>query len=342
MPHLLIAGATGSGKSACLNSIIISLLYKTSPDDVRLILIDPKEVEFRVYQDMPHLLIKSIINDTEQAIRAFKWAKTEMDRRYKLLSKYCVRNIQEFNNSNYVKDGIEEKLPRIVIVVDELCELMLSVNRKDLEEKIMSMAQKARAAGLHLILATQRPSVDVITGTIKANLPSRIAFAVSSFNDSRTILDQGGAESLLGRGDMLYAPADMPQPKRVQGAFITTDEVTSVVEYVKSHNQVDYDDSVEELIMTAEAPQGESGVSDGDEDDEFDPLIKDVCRRVIETGQASTSMIQRRFSVGYARASRIIDQMETRKFIGPLEGSNKPREVYITAEQFRETFGEDV
>ncbi len=342
MPHLLIAGATGSGKSACLNSIIISLLYKTSPDDVRLILIDPKEVEFRVYQDMPHLLIKSIINDTEQAIRAFKWAKTEMDRRYKLLSKYCVRNIQEFNNSNYVKDGIEDKLPRIVIVVDELCELMLSVNRKDLEEKIMSMAQKARAAGLHLILATQRPSVDVITGTIKANLPSRIAFAVSSFNDSRTILDQGGAESLLGRGDMLYAPADMPQPKRVQGAFITTDEVTSVVEYVKSHNQVDYDDSVEELIMTAEVPPSESGASDGDDDDEFDPLIKDVCRRVIETGQASTSMIQRRFSVGYARASRIIDQMETRKFIGPLEGSNKPREVYITAEQFRETFGEDV
>lgn len=170
----------------------------------------------------------------------------------------------------------------------------------------------------------------------------RIAFAVSSFNDSRTILDQGGAESLLGRGDMLYAPADMPQPKRVQGAFITTDEVTSVVEYVKSHNQVDYDDSVEELIMTAEAPPSESGASDGDDDDEFDPLIKDVCRRVIETGQASTSMIQRRFSVGYARASRIIDQMETRKFIGPLEGSNKPREVYITAEQFRETFGEDV
>lgn len=342
MPHLLIAGATGSGKSACLNSIIISLLYKSSPDDVRLILIDPKEVEFRVYQDMPHLLIKSIINDTEQAIRAFKWAKIEMDRRYKLLSKYCVRNIQEFNNSNYVKDGIEEKLPRIVIIVDELCELMLSVNRKDLEEKIMSMAQKARAAGLHLILATQRPSVDVITGTIKANLPSRIAFAVSSFNDSRTILDQGGAESLLGRGDMLYAPADMPQPKRVQGAFITTDEVTSVVEYVKSHNQVDYDDSVEELIMTPEAPPSESGAADGEEDDEFDPLIKDVCRRVIETGQASTSMIQRRFSVGYARASRIIDQMETRKFIGPLEGSNKPREVYITAEQFRETFGEDV
>ena len=342
MPHLLIAGATGSGKSACLNSIIISILYKSSPDDVRLILIDPKEVEFRVYQDMPHLLIKSIINDTEQAIRAFKWAKVEMDRRYKLLSKYCVRNIQEFNNSSYVKDGIEEKLPRIIVVVDELCELMLSANRKDLEDKIMSMAQKARAAGLHLILATQRPSVDVITGTIKANLPSRIAFAVSSFNDSRTILDQGGAESLLGRGDMLYAPADMPQPKRVQGAYITTEEVTSVVEYVKQHNQIDFDESVEELIMTPETPANDGASGEDGEDDEYDPLIKDVCRRVIETGQASTSMIQRRFSVGYARASRIIDQMEARKFIGPLEGSNKPREVYITAEQFRETFGEDV
>ncbi|MCI8612924.1 MAG: DNA translocase FtsK [Clostridia bacterium] len=342
MPHLLIAGATGSGKSACLNSIIASILYKASPEDVRLILIDPKEVEFRIYRDMPHLLMKEIINETDQAIRAFKWAKLEMDRRYKLLSQYCTRNIQEFNACSAVKDGIEEKMPRIVIVVDELCELMMSGNRKDMEDKIMSMAQKARAAGIHLILATQRPSVDVITGTIKANLPSRIAFAVASFNDSRTILDQGGAESLLGRGDMLYSPADMPQPKRVQGAFITSEEVASIVEFVKAHNAVDYDSAAEELIMTEETPVAESGASASDGDDEFDPLIKDVLRRVIETGQASTSMVQRRFSVGYARASRIVDQMESNHFIGPMEGANKPREVFITAEQFREMFGEDL
>ncbi len=341
MPHLLIAGATNSGKSACLNSIITSILYKASPDEVRLILIDPKEVEFRIYQDMPHLLIKDIISETDQAIRAFKWAKNEMDRRYKLLSRYYARNIQEFNANACVKDGIEEKMPRIVIIVDELCELMMSSNRKDLEDKIMSMAQKARAAGIHLILATQRPSVDVITGTIKANLPSRIAFSVTSFNDSRTILDQGGAESLLGRGDMLYSPADMAQPKRVQGAFIKSKEVEDVVNYVKSHNTSDYDSSVEDLIMTEETPVTDNA-GGGDDDEEFDPLIKDVLRRVIETGQASTSMIQRRFSVGYARASRIIDQMEMHHFIGPLEGSNKPREVYITAEQFRETFGEDI
>ncbi len=340
MPHLLIAGATNSGKSACLNSIITSILYKASPDEVRMILIDPKEVEFRIYQDMPHLLIKDIISETDQAIRAFKWAKNEMDRRYKLLSHYYARNILEFNSNACVKDGIEEKMPRIVIIVDELCELMMSANRKDLEDKIMSMAQKARAAGIHLILATQRPSVDVITGTIKANLPSRIAFSVSSFNDSRTILDQGGAESLLGKGDMLYSPADMAQPKRVQGAFIKSKEVEDVVNYVKEHNQSDYDSSVEDLIMTEETPATDS--TGGDDDEEFDPLIKDVLRRVIETGQASTSMIQRRFSVGYARASRIIDQMEMHRFIGPLEGSNKPREVYITAEQFRETFGEDI
>ena len=340
MPHLLIAGATNSGKSACLNSIITSILYKASPDEVRMILIDPKEVEFRIYQDMPHLLIKDIISETDQAIRAFKWAKNEMDRRYKLLSRYYARNILEFNSNACVKDGIEEKMPRIVIIVDELCELMMSANRKDLEDKIMSMAQKARAAGIHLILATQRPSVDVITGTIKANLPSRIAFSVSSFNDSRTILDQGGAESLLGKGDMLYSPADMAQPKRVQGAFIKSKEVEDVVNYVKEHNQSDYDSSVEDLIMTEETPATDS--TGGDDDEEFDPLIKDVLRRVIETGQASTSMIQRRFSVGYARASRIIDQMEMHRFIGPLEGSNKPREVYITAEQFRETFGEDI
>lgn len=341
MPHLLIAGSTGSGKSACLNSIIMSILYKASPEEVRLILIDPKEVEFAIYKDMPHLLIKDIINDTEHAVNAFKWAKMEMDRRYKLLSRYCVRSLAEFNNSQAVKDGLEEKLPRIVIIVDELCELIMSPAKKELEERIMSMAQKARAAGLHLILATQRPSVDVITGTIKANLPSRVAFAVTSYNDSRTILDQGGAESLLGRGDMLYAPNDMPEPKRVQGAYVTTEEVATIVGFVKEHNPCDYDDDVESDIMFTKEAIIEKNPDDDEDDDGFDVLMKQVLKRVITSGQASTSMIQRRFSVGYARASRIIDQMESNRFIGPLEGS-KPREVYITREQFRELFGEDV
>lgn len=341
MPHLLIAGSTGSGKSACLNSIIMSILYKASPDDVRMILIDPKEVEFAIYKNMPHLLIKDIINDTAHAVNAFKWAKFEMDRRYKLLSKYCVRSLAEFNNSQVVKDGIEEKLPRIVIIVDELCELIMSPAKKELEERIMSMAQKARAAGLHLILATQRPSVDVITGTIKANLPSRVAFAVTSYNDSRTILDQGGAEALLGRGDMLYAPNDMPEPKRVQGAYVTTEEVSTIVSFVKENNPCDYDEDVENEIMVTKEAVAEKGPADDEDDDGFDVLMKQVLKRVIISGQASTSMIQRRFSVGYARASRIVDQMESNRFIGPLEGS-KPREVYITREQFRELFDEDV
>lgn len=341
MPHLLIAGATGSGKSACLNSIIMSILYKSTPDDVRLILIDPKEVEFAIYRNMPHLLMKDIINDTAHAVNAFKWAKAEMDRRYKLLSKYCVHNLAEFNNSQAVKEGIEEKLPRIVIIVDELCELMMSPSKKELEERIMSMAQKARAAGLHLVLATQRPSVDVITGTIKANLPSRIAFAVTSYTDSRTILDQGGAEALLGRGDMLYAPSDMPEPKRVQGAYVTTEEVTTIVNFVKENNPCDFDEELENEIMVTKEVAPEKSADDDEDDDGFDVLMKPVLKRVIISGQASTSMIQRRFSVGYARASRIIDQMETNRFIGPLEGS-KPREVYITREQFREIFGEDV
>lgn len=341
LPHLLIAGATGSGKSACLNSIIMSILYKASPDDVRLILIDPKQVEFVMYREMPHLLIKDIVNEPEQAINAFKWAKIEMERRYKLMSKHCVRNISEFNNSPAVKDGSEEKLPYIIIIVDELSDLMMSSSRKkDLEDKIMSMAAKARAAGLHLILATQRPSVDVITGTIKANLPSRIAFAVTSNADSRTILDSIGAETLLGRGDMLYAPSDMPEPKRVQGAFVTTEDVSAVVSYVKEHNESVYDESAAHDIMFKEEKQAEIE-EDFDEGDGYDSLMRDVLRRVIESGQASTSMIQRRFSVGYARASRIIDQMETSAFIGPLEGS-KPREVYITREQFAELFGEEV
>lgn len=340
MPHLLIAGATGSGKSACLNSIIISILYKSSPEDVRMILIDPKRVEFNMYQGIPHLMGSEIINDAQQAINVLTWAKEEMDRRYTLFGNHRVRNLPEFNKSEAVKSGEEPKLPYIVLIVDELAELMLDNNKKVLEGKIMSIAQKARAAGIHLILATQRPSVDVITGTIKANLPSRIAFTVKSIVDSRTILDECGAETLLGRGDMLYSPVGMDDPKRVQGAFVTDKEVLAISEYVRENNEADFD----EEFATAIAKRNDEPETDGDEeegDKEFDSLIPEVLKCVIESGSASTSMIQRRFSVGYARASRIIDQMELHKFIGPLEGS-KPRAVYISREQYKELFGTDL
>lgn len=340
MPHLLIAGATGSGKSACLNSIIISILYKASPDDVRMILIDPKRVEFNMYQGIPHLMGAEIINDAQQAINVLTWAKEEMDRRYTLFGTYRVRNLPEFNKSDAVKSGEEQKLPYIVLIVDELAELMLDNNRKVLEGKIMSIAQKARAAGIHLILATQRPSVDVITGTIKANLPSRIAFSVKSIVDSRTILDQCGAETLLGRGDMLYSPVGMDDPKRVQGAFVTDKEVLAVTEFVRDNNEADFDEEFTAAIVKRN-DEPEADEDGGEEDKEFDNLMPDVLKCVIESGSASTSMIQRRFSVGYARASRIIDQMEMHKFIGPLDGS-KPRAVYISREQYKELFGIDL
>lgn len=340
MPHLLIAGATGSGKSACLNSIIISMLYKSSPEDVRLILIDPKRVEFNMYQGIPHLLGSDIINDAQQAINVLTWAKDEMDRRYTLFGNHRVRNLPEFNKSDAVRSGEEQKLPYIVLIVDELAELMLDNNKKVLEGKIMSIAQKARAAGIHLILATQRPSVDVITGTIKANLPSRIAFSVKSIVDSRTILDECGAETLLGRGDMLYSPVGMDDPKRVQGAFVTDKEVMAVAEYVRENNEADFDEEFTAAI-TKRNDEPETDGDDEEDSKEFDSLMPEVLKCVIESGAASTSMIQRRFSVGYARASRIIDQMELHKFIGPLEGS-KPRAVYISREQYKELFGTDL
>lgn len=341
MPHLLIAGTTGSGKSACLNAIIISMLYKSSPDDVRLILVDPKQVEFVLYRGMPHLLIKNPINDCAQAINAFKWARDEMERRYTMFAQYAARNLADFNECSAVKTGLEVKLPRIVIIVDELAELMLAPNAKELEDNIKSMAQKGRAAGMHLVIATQRPSVDVITGTIKANFPSRIAFKVKSLTDSRTILDQMGAETLLGNGDMLYAPTDWPDPKRIQGAFISTEEVTNVVDFIRQNNETDFDQAVEDIILKAQEEKVSSQDEEKSGDAAMDPLMKDVLRKVIETGQASASFIQRRFSVGYARAARIIDQMEEKGFIGPMDGV-KPREVFITREKFAELYGEAV
>ncbi len=341
MPHLLVAGATGSGKSVCLNSIITSFMYKASPEDLRMILIDPKLVEFAPYRDMPHLLIKNIINDSTQAINAFKWARDEMDRRYAVFAQYGVRNLSDYNECPAVVSGAEVKLPRIVIIVDELAELMIAKNAKELEQHIMSMAQKARAAGMHLILATQRPSVDVLTGTIKANFTSRIAFAVKSQADSRTILDFAGAETLLGKGDMLYAPLGQKE-QRVQGALITDAEVVSVVQYVKDHNEVDYDEEVEKIIMKK---LEDTAMQNTDEEKTVeaveDPLMKEVLKKIIESKSASASQIQRKFSVGYNRAARLIDLMEDKGYIGPLDGG-KPREVYITREKFIEIYGEDI
>jgi len=335
-PHLLIAGATGSGKSVCLNSILLSIAYKASPEDVRLILVDPKRVEFTVYKGMPHLL-SDIICDDKQALNAFKWLRAEMERRYLMFSRNIVRNIGEFNASRAVAEGEEEKLPYIVLIVDELADLMSSNCKKELEENIMSIAQKARAAGIHLILATQRPSVDVITGTIKANLPSRIAFSLKSVVDSRTILDAQGAETLLGKGDMLYAPQGVDDPRRVQGAWVTSEEVASVVDYVNAHNETDFDEEVVKAIAHEEPPAGMASALSEAEDLGYDPLLPDILKSVIEMGTASTSFIQRRFAMGYARAARISDYMEAQGFIGPSEGS-KPRSVYITWEKYKELF----
>ncbi|MCL2798035.1 MAG: FtsK/SpoIIIE domain-containing protein [Firmicutes bacterium] len=343
MPHLLIAGATGSGKSVCLNSVIMSIVYKSSPEDVRLILVDPKLVEFTGYKNLPHLLTGEIITDSVQAFNTFKWLKEEMDRRYLMFSKHhLVKNLGDYNRCDAVKSGEEEKLPAIVLIVDELAELMLGKNQKELEEKIMSMSQKARAAGIHLILATQRPSVDVITGTIKANLPSRIAFSVKSIFDSRTILDSKGAEALLGRGDMLYAPIGVDDPKRVQGAFVTNEEVAAVIEYVKEHNEAVFDTEFLKAISVREKSKDDDFDDDDDdgEDTGFDPLMPNILKLVLETGTASTSFIQRRFSIGFARAARIMDAMEENGFIGPLEGS-KPRAVLATWDLYRELFGDE-
>lgn len=336
MPHLLVAGATNSGKSVCLNSIIISLIYKTSPEDVKLILVDPKRVEFALYNSLPHLLIPKVITESDKAINAFSWAINEMERRFAIFMESRVRNLDEYNALDGVKKCEMEKLPFIVIIVDELADLIMTA-KKEAEEKIMRLAQKARACGIHLILATQRPSVDVITGTIKANFPSRIAFSVTSFQDSRTILDQGGAEKLLGKGDMLYSPSDAAEPRRIQGCFVTGNEVEEIVNFVKENNEKSFDNKVETEINNLSKSNSHSGDSDNSADT-FDSLLPEALKLVIEMGQASISLIQRRLVVGYPRAARIIDQMEKSNFISPSDGS-KPRTVYLTMEKYEELFG---
>ncbi|MBE7019258.1 MAG: DNA translocase FtsK [Ruminococcaceae bacterium] len=328
MPHCLIAGATGSGKSVCINSLITSILYKASPEEVKMIMIDPKVVELSVYNGIPHLLIP-VVTDPRKAAGALNWAVMEMLNRYNLFEKANVRDLDSYNE-HQVANG-ENPLPKIVIIVDELADLMMA-SPKEVEEYICRLAQLARAAGMHLIIATQRPSVDVITGLIKANMPSRIAFAVSSQIDSRTILDMGGAEKLLGKGDMLYAPIGESKPIRVQGALITDKEVEQIVDFLKQNTEANYDDDVISHIETAGAKDGPSATSDAGDADQ---MLPDCIEFVVELGEASVSKLQRRFKLGYSRAARIVDQMEERGIVGPSEGS-KPRQVLITKEQYYE------
>jgi DNA segregation ATPase FtsK/SpoIIIE-like protein len=336
MPHLLVAGATNSGKSVCLNAIIISLVYKTSPEDLKLILIDPKRVEFAQYNALPHLLLPNVITEADMALNAFNWAIQEMERRFQLFMESRVRNLDEYNAQESVIKQEKEKLPFIVIIVDELADLLM-VSKKDCEEKIMRLAQKARACGIHLILATQRPSVDIITGTIKANFPSRIAFAVTSFQDSRTILDQGGAEKLLGKGDMLYSPSDAAEPRRIQGCYVSTEEVESIVQYVKQNNETEFDAQITAEI-TAPKQTGFSVDEQKPKDNGYEPIFIEALKLVVETGQASISMLQRRLALGYPKAARLIDQMEQANYITASDGS-KPRSVLLTPEQFEQMFG---
>ena len=328
MPHTLIAGATGSGKSVCINSLIISLLYKYNPNEVKLLMVDPKVVELNVYNGIPHLLIP-VVTDPKKAAAALNWAVNEMTNRYKLFADMGVRNMESYNEL-YNKGIIEQKLPYIVIIVDELADLMM-VCPNDVEDYIGRLAQMARAAGMHLVIATQRPSVDVITGVIKANIPSRISFAVSSQIDSRTILDSSGAEKLLGKGDMLYYPVGESKPLRVQGCFISEEEVEQVISFIKSEQgeEASYEEDIIEHINSTADSKG-TGNNEGNED--VDELLSEAINIVVEFQQASTSFLQRKLRVGFNRASRIMDQLEERHIISEKDGS-RPRQVLVTKEQ---------
>ena len=334
MPHLLIAGSTGSGKSVCVNSIIMSLVFRSSPEDVKLLLIDPKVVELAEYNGIPHLLMP-VVTEPRKAAGALGSAVQEMERRYRMFAENNVRDIKSFNKLAAERPDLE-KMPYIAIVIDELADLMMVVG-KDVEDSICRIAQKARAAGMHLIVATQRPSVDVITGLIKANIPSRIAFAVSSQVDSRTILDGAGAEKLLGQGDMLFMPVGAPKPTRIQGTFVRDEEISRVLDFIKSSATVQYDEAMIEAMEKHAIQDGKKGSSgaDSDEDSDSDPMFQQAVEVVIDAGQASTSLLQRRCKLGYARAARIMDEMEMRGIIGPHEGA-KPRAVLISRQQWLE------
>ena len=334
MPHLLIAGSTGSGKSVCVNSIIMSLLFRSSPEDVKLLLIDPKVVELAEYNGIPHLLMP-VVTEPKKAAGALGSAVQEMERRYRMFAENNVRDIKSFNKLAAERPDLE-KMPYIAIVIDELADLMMVVG-KDVEDSICRIAQKARAAGMHLIVATQRPSVDVITGLIKANIPSRIAFAVSSQVDSRTILDGAGAEKLLGQGDMLFMPVGAPKPTRIQGTFVRDEEISRVLDFIKSSATVQYDEAMIEAMEKHAIQDGKKGGggADAEEDAGSDPMFKQAVDVVIDAGQASTSLLQRRCKLGYARAARIMDEMEQKSIIGPYEGA-KPRAVLISRQQWLE------
>ncbi len=336
LPHMLIAGTTGSGKSVCMNSVILSLLYKASPDDVKLIMVDPKMVELGIYNGIPHLLIP-VVTDPKKAAGSLQWAVSEMMRRYKAMSDVGVRDLESYNSIIESQEVEGVKMPQVVVIIDELADLML-VAAKEVEESICRIAQMGRAAGIHLIIATQRPSADVITGLMKANIPSRIAFAVASAMESRIILDNPGAEKLVGKGDMLYAPIGNGKPKRVQGCFVADSEVEAVANYVKANYVTNYDQTVMEEIekkaaqtgnkqQSNDKPEANASELDGDE------MLPDAVNVILETGQASVSMLQRRLKLGYARAARIVDEMEEKGIVGPFVGS-KPREILITKEQW--------
>ena len=321
MPHLLIAGQTGSGKSAMMNTLLTSLLYRNSPSELKLILVDPKQVEFAPYNDIPHLLTP-VITEPEKCISALKWAVAEMERRLRTFAEVSKRNITEYN---LIKE--DEQMPYIVIVIDELADLMMMAAR-DVESLVVRIAQKARAAGIHLVLATQRPSVDVITGLIKANVPARIAFTVASQIDSRTIIDSAGAEKLLGTGDMLYSTSDMPKPKRVQGAFIADDETVKVCDFLRAQRPPQYDNEVVSQVVQLNGKGGIVVDNTGAGLDADDDMFRDAVQAVIDGGKASTSYLQRRLRIGYSRAARIIEEMEERGIVGPADGA-KPRDVLV-------------
>ena len=344
MPHLLVAGTTGSGKSICLSTLLISLLYKYGPEELRLILVDPKQAEFIPYGTLPHLMINEILYDVDKVIKALNWAIKEMERRYTLfkemtMSGAVTKTLDEYNA--HLPEG-EEKLPKILIVLDEFSDLMMQA-KKDIETKIIRLAQKSRACGIHLILATQRPSVDCITGLIKSNLPTRIGFRVNSFADSSTIFDVGGAEKLLGMGDLYYRSADNPELSRIQGCFISSQEVQNVTEFVKLHNETYFDEDATDFINKVEEPESDAAVGGGIGEDSGDAKIDDTFIKALKfcvmSNQASVSMIQRRFPVGYIKACKIIDWMANMNYITQSEGS-KPRKVLMTKEEFTNTYGE--
>ena len=332
MPHLLVAGTTGSGKSVCLNSIIVSILYKASPDEVKFIMIDPKQVELSMYEGLPHMVIPRVITDPTKAVNALQWAVDEMERRFKLISEERVRNIGEYNKLDKVVQNKVKKMPYLVIIFDEFADFM-AVAKNEIEDKIRRIAQKARAAGIHLILATQRPSTDVVTGTLKGNLPARIAFKVASRVDSEVILGSTGAEKLLGYGDMLYKPADA-EPSRLQGCFIDTPETKDIVTFITENNEEIFDEEANNAINNPNKATNGGGDKDG-----VDPLLPNALKICIDNGVASTTMVQRKLAIGYPRAARIVDQMEERGYISSAEGS-KQRSVYITIDEFYSIFGD--